>query len=75
MLYAIAELQRSLTYHQKQLEENIQNIERKQESIDLLLTANEKHVEIIFEIKEAMKKLQKGIGGQTENPEENVCTK
>ena len=58
MLEAIEELKRSKHYHKKQLEENIHKVQSKTESIELLKTANEKHLEIMDQIDEAIKALK-----------------
>jgi hypothetical protein len=55
------ELKRAHSYHQRQLEENIQKIQHKEESIELLKKANEKHAEILGEISKALGILKKDI--------------
>lgn len=58
MDYAIDELCRSLRYHQRQLDENLTEIQRKEEAIDLLKSSNEKHKEIIQQIEQAIEMLK-----------------
>lgn len=54
MELAIEELQRSMKYHQRQLEENLQNIRGKEEAIELLKVANEKEIFIMDQINKAI---------------------
>ena len=66
MELVIDELRKSQRYHQRQLEENSQKIQAKKEAIELLQTANLKHVEILLQLDKAIKELEKGLCDQTE---------
>lgn len=50
MELALEELNRSLKYHTKQLEENLQSIRSKEEAIEALRAANVKEAHIIEQI-------------------------
>jgi hypothetical protein len=58
MELAIDEIYRSQRYHIKQLEENLQSIRSKEEAIELLKTANKKHIQIIEQINELVEKVK-----------------
>lgn len=72
MNLVIDELRRTQKYHLKQLEENLQSIRNKEESIEMLKAANEKHRETLEQIGEAVKKLEKDIAATM--PIEKDCT-
>jgi prefoldin subunit 5 len=74
MNHVIKELQRTQAYHLRQLEENINKIKFHEEAIEALKAGIEQHRETLQQIREALEILEKGIGGETENPQENVCT-
>lgn len=61
MQLAIETLRKEIKYHTRQVEENSQKIESKKESIELLKTANLKHVEILLQLDKAIKQLEKDI--------------
>lgn len=54
MNLAIDEIYRSRKYHIRQLEENLQEIRNKEEVISFLKTSNEKHIQIIEQLSQAM---------------------
>ena len=66
MNHVIEELKKSQKYHQRQLEENSQKIQSKKEAIELLQTANVKHMEVLLQLDKAIKELEKGLCDQTE---------
>ena len=68
MQLVIETLRKEIKYHQRQVEENSQKIQSKKESIELLKTANLKHVEILLQLDKAIKELEKGLCDQTETP-------
>jgi uncharacterized coiled-coil protein SlyX len=73
MNHVIKELQRTQAYHLRQLEENINKIKFHEEAIETLKNGIEQHRETLAQISEALEMLEKGIGAQPENPQENVC--
>jgi flagellar motility protein MotE (MotC chaperone) len=58
MLHALDELRKSLRYHTRQLEENKQEIIRKEESIALLQEKNKVHEDIVEELQKAIELIQ-----------------
>ncbi|MEK4666527.1 hypothetical protein [Niallia sp. FSL R7-0271] len=58
MKIIIEELTKSQRYHKRQMEDNLQQIKNKEESIEILKVANEKHVAAISEIDNYIGKLQ-----------------
>ncbi|WP_445505792.1 hypothetical protein [Niallia sp. 03091] len=54
----IDELVRSQRYHQRQLDENIQQIRNKEESIAVLKNANETHIKVLNELGQFIDKLK-----------------
>jgi flagellar motility protein MotE (MotC chaperone) len=54
------ELFRSQKYHIRQLQENLNDIRNKEESIELLKKANEKHLSVIEAIDQHIEKLKEG---------------
>ena len=61
MNHVIEELKKSHKYHTRQLEENSQKIQSKKEAIELLQTANVKHLEVLLQLDKAIKELEKSI--------------
>jgi flagellar motility protein MotE (MotC chaperone) len=56
----VDELFRSQKYHIRQLQENLNDIRNKEESIEMLKKANEKHKNIIEAIDQHIEKLKEG---------------
>lgn len=49
------ELKRTLKYHQRQLDDNLKQIQSKEESISMLKESNQKHTDAIRQIGEFIK--------------------
>ena len=58
MKYVTDELQKSLKYHLRQLEENLQKISTYEETINDLKSRNERHREAIEELGEYIEQLK-----------------
>jgi prefoldin subunit 5 len=58
MEYVLDELQKSLKYHLRQLDENLNKIRTNEESIEDLKTRNERHKQAITEIGEHIESLE-----------------
>ncbi|WLR53585.1 hypothetical protein LC048_13740 [Mesobacillus subterraneus] len=56
------ELIRAQKYHKRQLQDNLDDIRRKEESIVLLKEANEKHISIVEAIDKHIEKLKAESG-------------
>lgn len=50
------ELKRTLKYHKRQLDDNLSQIQSKEEAINMLKEANKKHIEAMNEIDAFIKK-------------------
>jgi repressor of nif and glnA expression len=59
MQYVVDELTKSLRYHMRQLDENLQTIKHREESIEKLKEGNEKHKQAIEEIEFYLDQLEK----------------
>lgn len=59
MQFVIDELQKSLRYHTRQLEDNIRDIDSKKEAIESLLSRNLRHEQAIEEINLHLDQLEK----------------
>lgn len=59
MQFVLDELSKSLKYHQKQLESNLNDIQRKKESIEMLESANLRHEQAIIELRTHIGELEK----------------
>jgi len=59
MRYVLDELQKSLKYHLRQMEDNVNKIKSYEEAADDLKTRNERHKEAITEIREHIESLEK----------------
>lgn len=55
------ELKKTLKYHQRQLQDNLNQIQNKDESIAMLKDSNKKHVEAIQQIEGFIKKHDKEV--------------
>jgi hypothetical protein len=63
------ELTRAQKYHIRQLQENLNDIRNKEESIQLLKKANEKHLSIIEAIDQHIEKLKTEVEDNEHLPE------
>jgi ATP:corrinoid adenosyltransferase len=59
MQYVVDELTKSLRYHMRQLEENLNKIKQREESIESLNEGNEKHKQAIEQIEFYLDQLEK----------------
>lgn len=74
MQLAVDELGRSLKYHTKQLEENLQSIRNKEETIELLKESNKKHISIIEQISKAIEFIKMDIDFAESTSDEKEAT-
>jgi len=59
MQFVIDELQKSLRYHTRQLEDNLREIDSKKEAIESLSSRNLRHEQAIEEIKSHLDQIEK----------------
>lgn len=71
MKYVIDELTKSLRYHRRQMDENVNKIRHSEESIAMLKESNVKHSQAIEEIENHLDELEKAAERQLDQPIEN----
>lgn len=55
---ALEELRKSLSYHKRQIEDNLREIERREQSIAMYEEKNIKHAQMVEELNQVIEKIE-----------------